>query len=157
MKKNTIRRVRLTREQREQVQRDASYLGAWDSRGFRLLQAAMDRRIHVRYLAVSPACLVPYDAATLAWVTANLQEEPTRREVLLRGMLDGTLPALLAYRTDQGDLCSFDDYLLLAVARDASLGTVRVAVLGEGDEWLKTKDTWSVLFDRTGRPVVGVR
>ncbi len=106
----------------------------------RLVGAATQRTIRVRYLSANPASLVSQNTLASEKARASLVEEPTLRADTLRGIRDGSLPAILAYRNNNGDLCSFDDYLKLAVACDAEIDEVRVVVLGEGNEWLKTKN-----------------
>jgi hypothetical protein len=133
---------KLTREQVNQLEPDARFCppDAFDERLGRLIEAAMLRKIHVRKLSVNPATLIAHVPEVLEKAKVHLVEEPSMREALLRGLLDDSEGAILAYRNDNGDLCSFDDYAVLAVAQDAKIEKVRVIVLGEGDEWYNAKD-----------------
>ena len=140
MQKSAFRRERPTLEGVKRIQPYRRFCPEAEEDLTRLFGAAMQRTIPVRYLSANPASLVCQNTLALEKAKANLVEEPTLREDTLRGILDGSLPAILAYRNNNGDLCSFDDYLKLAVACDAKIDEVRVVVLGEGNEWLKTKD-----------------
>ena len=140
MQKSAFRRESPTLERAKRIQPYRRFCPEAEEDLTRLVGAAMQRTVRVRYLSANPASLVCQNTLALEKARANLAEEPTLREATLRGILDGSLPAILAYRNNNGDLCSFDDYLELAVACDAKLDEVRVVVLGEGSEWLKTKN-----------------
>ncbi len=100
----------------------------------RVIRVAMQGEIDVRYLSVDPATLVPQAPAALENAKASLINDPSLRENMLRDLLDGNGPTLLAYRNGDGSLCAFDDYLTSAIAQEAKLSNVQVMVLGEGDE-----------------------
>ena len=145
MKKKASRKKLMTPEQAEQLIEGADERfcppEAFDERLRRLLGAAMQRKIHVRYLSVPVASLVPHVPGALEKARVNLVEEPSFRQNLLREMLGDSPNALLVYRKENGDLCSFDDYAALATAQEAKIEKVRVVVLGEGDEWYKMEDS----------------
>ena len=139
MKKKTFQVEKLTPEQLKRAQIDHRFSPMPEEQLTNLIMGARKRKIRVRYLTTSPDTLVPHNPAALERAQASLTEDTTLREDMLRGLLDESLPAILAYRNPNGGICSFDDYGKLAVALDAKLATVRVVVLGEGDEWFKAK------------------
>ena len=145
MEKKAFRKVTLTPEQTKRLRVDRRFSPELDERLGRLIAAAKERKIRVRYLSASPASLALHNAEALEKAKVNLVEDPTLREAVLRGILDDSLPAILVYRNNNGDLCSFDDYLKLAVALDAKIDKVRVVVLGESDEWFKAKDQSAIM------------
>ena len=140
MQKSAFRKERPTLERVKRVQPYRRFCPEAEEDLTRLVGAAMQRTIRVRYLSANPASLVSQNTLASEKAKATLVEKPALREATLRGILDGSLPAILVYRNNNGDLCSFDDYLMLAAACDANIDEVRVVVLGEGNEWLQTKN-----------------
>jgi hypothetical protein len=136
MKKKVIRKKQITPEQAKQMKAEADerFSPGVDERLGSMVAAAMQRKIRVRYLSVNPSSLLPHVPEALERAKACLVEEPSLRESLL-------LTAILVYRNENGDLCSFADYAALAIAQDAKVQKVRVVVLGEGNHWYKMKDS----------------
>ena len=143
MKKKVIRKKPITPEQAKQMtaEADERFSPGVDERLGSMVAAARQRKIRVRYLSVNPSSLLPHVPAALERAKACLVDEPSLRESLLREIRSGSPRAILVYRNENGDLCSFEDYAALAVAQDAKVQKVRVVVLGEGNHWYKMKDS----------------
>ena len=142
MKKKVIRKKQTTPEQAKQMKAEADerFSPGVDERLGSMVAAAMQRKIRVRYLSVNPSSLLPHVPEALERAKAFLLGEPSLREPLLRKIPSDNPSAILVYRNENGDLCSFADYAALAVAQDAKVQKVRVVVLGEGNHWYKMKD-----------------
>ena len=142
MKKKVIRKKQTTPEQAKQMKAEADerFSPGFDERLGSMVAAAMQRKIRVRYLSVNPSSLLPHVPEALERAKAFLLGEPSLREPLLRKIPSDNPSAILVYRNENGDLCSFADYAALAVAQDAKVQKVRVVVLGEGNHWYKMKD-----------------
>ena len=141
--KREMRKIRMTPAQAKTMTAnpDKRFCPEVDERLSHMIAAAMKRKIHVRYTAVHPARLVPHVPEALETAKVHLLEEPSLREAVLRDLLSDHPGALSVYRNDRGDLCSFDDYLLLAVALDAKVQTVRVVIFGEGTQRYKLTES----------------
>ena len=150
MKKKVIRKKQITPEQAKQMQTEADerFSPGVDERLGSMVAAAMQRKIRVRYLSVNPSSLLPHLPEALERAKACLVEEPSLRESLLRKIPSDNPTAILVYRNENGDLCSFADYAALAVAQDAKVQKVRVVVLGEGNQWYKMKDSPVHMMER---------
>jgi len=143
MKKKVIRKQQITPEQAKQMKAaaDERFSPGVGERLSSMVAAAMQRKIRVRYLSVTPSSLLPHVPEALERAKAFLLGEPSLRESLLRKIPSDNASAILVYRNENGDLCSFADYAALAVAQDAKVQKVRVVVLGEGNHWYKMKDS----------------
>ncbi len=145
MKKKGWKKVTVPPEQVKRLKSDKRFVPAYDKQLASLIARAIQRKIRVRTLTVPPTQLAPHNPEALIRARANLAEEPTLKHALESGLRDGILPAILAYRDQTGALCSFDDYLKLAVALECGLPEVRVVVLGEGNEWIKKVDVMGIM------------
>lgn len=135
----------MAKKLKKNVESDSRFAPPVEEVLIQLVGNAIEGKIPVRYLSVAPSELIPRHEEVLTRTRANLREEPSLREAELQSMLNGQSPAILVYRGPEGKLYSFDDYLTLAVALDASLSKVRFAVLGEGKDRLKKKDCMPTL------------
>ncbi len=145
MKKKTFQKKKITPERAKRLKPDKRFVPGRNKQLRSLVARAMQRKIRVRSLTVPPTQLVPHNPEALTRARANLAEEPTLKHALESGLRDGRLPAILVYRDQTGTLCSFDDYLKLAVALECGLPEIRVVVLGEGTEWLKKSDVIPIM------------
>jgi len=143
MKKKVIRKKQITPKQAKQMKTkaDERFSPGVGGRLSSMVAAAMQRQLRVRYLSVNPSSLLPHVPEALERAKAFLVGEPSLRESLLRKIPSDNPSAILAYRNENGDLCSFADYAALAIAQDAMVQKVRVVVLGEGNHWYKMKDS----------------
>jgi len=143
MKKKVIRKKQITPKQAKQMktQADERFSPGVGGRLSSMVAAAMQRQLRVRYLSVNPSSLLPHVPEALERAKAFLVGEPSLRESLLRKIPSDNPSAILVYRNENGDLCSFADYAALAIAQDAMVQKVRVVVLGEGNHWYKMKDS----------------
>ena len=150
MKKKVIRKQQITPEQAKQMKAaaDERFSPGVGERLSSMVAAAMQRKIRVRYLSVTPSSLLPHVPEALERAKAFLGGEPSLRVSLLRQLPSDNPSAILVYRNENGDLCSFADYAALAVAQDAKAQKVRVVVLGEGSQWYKMKDSPVHMMER---------
>ena len=106
------------------------YAPPLDDRLVALIRRVERREIPSSKTSVPLAELEVHHPPTLEKVRANLRENPSTHNSLVKLMLDER-PRLLVYRNEAGRLVMFDDYAKFAVAQELGFRQVRVQILGE--------------------------
>jgi hypothetical protein len=108
---------------------DSRFLPPLDPRCIRLLSEVSEGKAPFYSTRARLADMAVHDTATLARVRANLMEEPFIREIGRNMIAEGH--AFVVYRSDEGQLVMFDDYLPYVCAAADGVKWVKVKIIGE--------------------------